>query len=317
MGKKKKKVALQQRVSLLSDTTPSSSPSTFWIPRVLGLSVFAGLSLMRYYYSWGVLIVYVGILFLLYEVCVEPWLLKRPLPIQVCLIAVVLLLCDVFSIGIVGAQAPINFQSYAMRKGDYSPGTTIAGIAWDSHLTDLRVTLTNPTNDDYENLDVAVQPDKWTYKAGLLNSPGCDLLQMGGDTVSIVRSAKGGATSITSIRVGTGFDFQDNVGDVFIPLATKLGYRVRCTKLSAHFTVQIVFAVVSVYPELLKETGAVGKKLDPGNWGMGYAELHGAKSEFDVLDVRPSPSVVQLSGEYIRKLKPFTITETVAVDNGN
>ena len=272
---------------------------------------------MHYYYFGGVLIVYVGFLFLLYEVCVEPWLLKRPLPIQVFLIAVVLLLCDVFSIGIVGAQAPISFQSYAMRKGDYPPGTAIAGIAWDSHLTDLRVTLTNPTDDDYENLDVAVQPDKWTYKAGLLSSPECDLLQMGGDTVSVVRSGKGGATSFTSIRVGTGFDFQDNVGDVFIQLATELGYRVRCTKLPAHFTVQIVLAVVSVDPELLKKVGPAGKKFGPGEWGLGYAELHGPKSEFDVLDVRPSPSVVQLSGKYIRKLKPFAITETVAVVNGN
>jgi len=272
---------------------------------------------MRYYFSWGVLVVYVGLLFMLYEVCVEPLLLKRPLPIQIGLIAFVLLFFDVFTIGIVAAQAPISFQSYAMRNGDYPAGTTIAGIAWDSHLTDLRVAFTNPTDEDYENLDVAVQPDKWTYRAALLNSPGCDLLQMGGNTVSVVVSGKGGATSITSTRVGAGFDFQDNVGDVFTPLATELGYRIRCTKLPAHFTVQIVFAVVSIDPELVKAISPVGKKPDPGKWGVGFAELHGPKSGFDILDVRPFPSLVQLSGGYTRKLKPFSIAKTIAVDNGN
>jgi hypothetical protein len=272
---------------------------------------------MRYYYLWGVLVVYVGLGFWFLEICGDPWVLKRPLGFQVSLIGLVLVFFDVFSIGVVGARAPIDFKSYAMRNGDYPPGTAIAGITWDSHLTDLRVVMTNPTDDDYENLDVAVQPDKWTYKAGLLNSPGCDLSAIGGNTVFVVVNSKGGATKITGTRVGTGFDAQDNAGDVFTALATESGYRLRCLKLPARFTVQIVFAVVSVQSELLRKISPPARGLAPGKWGMGFAELAGPKSQFELLDPRPSPLVVQLSGSYTRKLKPFRIARIVPVDAGN
>jgi hypothetical protein len=267
---------------------------------------------MRWNYVLGISLTYLGLVFLILRVCVDPWVLSHSLRFQVCLVALVFLLFGGFAIFVVGAQAPIVFQSYAMKKGEYPPGTSIAGITWDSHLTDLRVAITNPTDDDYENLDVEVQPDKWTYKAALSNSPGCDLVPMGGNLVSFSMNIKGGATSITATRVGTSFDAQDNSGDIFTTLATESGYRLRCAKMSARFTVQIVFAVVALGPSLVPPPD--GPK---GSWGFTAEELAGVHSVFELLGPRPSPSLVRLNGRYIRNLKPFKIAKTIHVEDGN
>jgi hypothetical protein len=288
-----------------------------WFPRALGLSVFAGLALMYRYYHLGVLVVFIGFGIWLWEACVDPWVLNRSLQFQISLIVLVLLWIDIFCIGVVGIQAPIAFQSYAMRNGYYPPNTNIAGIIWDSRLTDLRVVITNPIDDDYENLDVKVQPDRWTYRAALLNNPGCDLSPMGGNTISSAVNAKGGATTITSTRIGTGFDFQDNVGDVFTVLATEHGYRLRCTTLPAHYTIQLVFAIVSVQSELLRKIGLPHNEIAQGKSGMTIAEIAGTKSSFDILGIRPSPSIVVLDGSYTRKFKPFKIAKTLSVADGN
>jgi hypothetical protein len=81
MGKRKKRKApLEGGASFSSSDRVSSSP-VVWFPRFLGLSIFAGLSIMRYYYFLGVVIVYLGLGFLLWEVCADPWLTKRSLSV--------------------------------------------------------------------------------------------------------------------------------------------------------------------------------------------------------------------------------------------
>jgi hypothetical protein len=59
-----------------------------------------------------------------------------------------------------------------------------------------------------------------------------------------------------------------------------------------------------------------GVKLE-GDWGMAVSEWAGVKSEFDILDVKPSPSRVNITGRYTRIMKPYSIKTTVAVENGN
>jgi hypothetical protein len=280
------------------------------LPRSLGLSILGGFGMMRYYFWLGVLVVYVGIAALIWEVCVEPELTKRSIWIQVVGIGLVFALFDLFTIGVVAARAPIAFYSYAMRKGDYPAGTVIGGITWDPHLTDLRVAVTNPSDDDYQDLDLAVQPDKWSYKAAIVTSPsGCDLTPIGGNTVFLARNGKGGSTTVTMTPIGTGFDAHDNQGNLYTSLATESGYRLRCGKFPAHFSVQIVFAVVTVRPDLLPKQSNFS--------GTYMTELTPTKSDFDLLDRRPSPSVVLMRGSFIRVLKRYSITGTINIKDGN
>lgn len=267
---------------------------------------------MRFYYFLGMSVVYLGFLLLLWEVCIEPRLIERPPWVQIAVIALVLGLFDFFSVGVVGAHAPITFQSYAMRKGDYPPDTVIAGIKWDSHLTDLRVSITNPSDEEYENLDIVVQPDYWSHRAALLMSiSGCDVSPTDGNTVFFSRAKESGPITVTSTRVGLGFDTHDSAGNVYIPLATETGYRLRCAIVPPHFAIQMVFAVVCVPSDLL------GKPADKGEWAVTASVFGAARSEFSVLGPRPNPSMVRLKGSYRRNLKPFEVEDTLPVLDGN
>jgi hypothetical protein len=64
------------------------------------------------------------------------------------------------TINVVAVDTPLNVRSYAMRKGEYPPGTTIGEIHWDSHFTDLRVAITNPFDEDCRNGKVIEDGEK-------------------------------------------------------------------------------------------------------------------------------------------------------------
>jgi hypothetical protein len=176
-----------------------------------------------------------------------------------------------FSFCVVFISAPLNF--------DLS-GTVIAGIPWNPHFTDLRVSITNPTNDDYSGVDLAIQPDKWNYKAAILESDtGCQLNPMGGNSVLVVASSKGGATKITTHRVGESVEGSDNAGDVFEHFISEGGYRLICTKLPSHFTVQIVFALVNQQSPLPASPRSGGQRIDIQEW----APKDATANKFDLL----------------------------------
>jgi len=295
---------------------PPAPSSSLWLPKSAGVSVLGGIGLMRFSFWWGALVVYAGIVLAILEICKEPWLLKRPIQLQVATLVCVLVFLDVFSIGVVGKRAPLTIQSYAMKKGEYAAGTTIAGIAWDSHLTDLRVAVTNPTDDDYENLDIQIRPDKWTHKATLLANPGGCELSPNGERGFAFTISKGGAKSVTANRVGTAIDAQDSAGDVFMQLATD-GYRLRCTQLPARFSVQVVFALVAFQPTLGVEDVLTPPKLRKGTWEFTAEKLANIHSYFELFDSRPLPSAVRAKGRYVRSIKPFTFDDVVPVTDGN
>jgi hypothetical protein len=174
-----------------------------WLRDLAGPGIIiGGWELMPTSYAVGTVMVYFGFLLCLLKCIKEPALVGYP-GWRVTLIIIVLGLAVVFSFSIVFMSAPLNFDSYAMRNGAYPAGTVIAGIPWDTHLTDLRVSITNPTNEDYRDVDLAVQPDKWNYKAAILEpDTGCQLNPMGGNSLLVVTNSKGGATKITMHRVG-------------------------------------------------------------------------------------------------------------------
>ena len=60
---------------------------------------------------------------------------------------------------IVFVTAPLQESIYA-SLGDYPPGTTVAGIQWDSHrYMDLRINITNPSDYSYKDLDLELDVD--------------------------------------------------------------------------------------------------------------------------------------------------------------
>jgi hypothetical protein len=96
---------------------------------------------------------------------------------------------------------------------------------------------------------------------------------------------------------------------------TEGGYRLRCAKFPAHFSVQIVFALASIDPDLLSRVSN-NKNLKPTEWGFGVAELL-PTNKFAILETRPSPLSVTIKGNYSRILKRYSIARTIPVGEGN
>jgi hypothetical protein len=277
--------------------------------------VLGGLGLMRINFWLGVIVTYLGFVLLLREICIEPVLLTRPLWIQVAAIVAFFIALTLFCIKVVFAQAPIDYLSFAMRNGSYAAGTSIAGIEWDDHLTDLRVAVINPSNDDYDDLDVSIQPNTWTYRAALLDGPlGCELTPIGFDALKVAINKKTGSLTMTATRTGDGLTAEDSAGNIYTELARPGGYRLRCNKIPSKYSINVVFAEVSLLPELVKNHH---NDLPKGWWGITGFDIKNAKSIFDLFDVRPFPATVTLNGKYVRKMKSFTVDTVMCVREGN
>jgi hypothetical protein len=167
--------------------------------------------------------------------------------------------------------------------------------------------------DHYQESDITIHPDKWSYKAAILNSTsGCDLVPIDGNTVFRTRSKATGEVSVTATRVGPGYDAHDSAGNVYTPLATESGYRLRCAKFPKHYTIQTVFALVTVPPDFFSEPPS-----DPKAWTVDVLNFKGVGSDFDVLGPKPSTSIVSVKGTYMNRMKPYSITNTIQVKDGN
>lgn len=274
-----------------------------------------GASVIGTYYPLGAGLVGLGLFITYLEVVFEPWIVRHTsLRVHCLLMAASLVPLGWFMVSVLSKSAPLSFDSYAIRTDEFSSDGEIARIQWDSHFTDLRVSITNPSEDDYHDVDLVIQPDRWNYKANIFDeNTGCLLTPIGGKTVLIVPSAKGGATRITAHRVGEGFQAEDNSGDVFEPFIEEGGYRLRCAKFPAHFTVQIVFALATGDQKLMSHS--MPSQLKPGEWGFDVSEIKPI-SKFELLEPRPTTSQVEIRGRYGSGFKSFSITHEVFVADG-
>lgn len=300
-------------------TSPNKGGALTQVARFAGFAIIiGGWQLMATYYITGVIIAYCGFVLCLVECITESKLRGSPF-LRSGAIAIVLIFASIFSFKVVFISAPLNFDSYAMRNGDYPSGTVIAGIPWNSHFTDLRVWVTNPTENDYDEVYLSVQPDRWNYKAAIVTeNTGCQLNSLGGVSVLQASNIIGGATKVTGHREGDVFEAEDNSGDVFEHLITRGGYRLFCPKFPAHYAVQIVFALAAIDQKLESTISPAGRIANPkpGDWGISVAELKPI-DKFDVLAARPSPSAVAITGRYKLGSKTYSISRTIKVADGN
>lgn len=73
--------------------------------------------------------------------------------------ALLILVCVVIAFGFLAwpshIQAPL-VVSGVPGIANHKPGTDIHGIKWQSYYSELQITFTNPTEDDYQNFDMSV-----------------------------------------------------------------------------------------------------------------------------------------------------------------
>jgi hypothetical protein len=195
--------------------------------------ILGGCGVIPFSFPLGVSFVYLGLMVLLLEVVLEPWIVERPFFIPVGLIAVWFLLFDWFTIGFAASRAPIYFSTLATNI-DYSSYSAPGGIPWRTVFSELDVVVSNPTDANYDNVDVTFRPDKPVAEIGQFsNLPGVSFEDL--------------------FAVTTRITVQD-IGGRLVPLvflATNAGYRVHCPQIPAHSSLKLIMATAAIKEPVL------------------------------------------------------------------
>jgi hypothetical protein len=292
----------------------TSTPSLIPFLRFIGLVfILGGFTLMTVptLYWYGVPMVWAGFTALMLEVCTDPAFRKRHYSVRVALVIVCVCVCGLFTYRFVLVEGGINPTAHAMLRGQYPPGTEIAGIGWDGHLTDLRVVIFNPTDDDYHDVDLTIRPDVSTYKAAKLDVPSnCDLKKIPGGNILGYATAQGGKPTVRWDPQSD--EIHDDMGDVFTTVLTDAGYRLICSSFPSHSNIQLVFAVGTISPAHRTQV----HNLASGQKVMELLEMR-PSSPFAMFAPRPSPRSGSVDSKYTRRFKPFVDKQTIDVSDGS
>ena len=259
---------------------------------------------MTHWFWIGVAISYIGWVICFLEWIIDPYLIRKPVWIQIFGIATLLLLLNVFSIGTVGAHAPLKLQSYIWPED--SSTNTVEGIPWNPKFSDLRIALTNLVSDDYSHVDILINTG-WTYDAKIYSGDSfCTLSAVSGAmsiAAMLAKPQENQKLSLTFGKLGNELDLRDSEGSKYITIAKSPGYRLWCTDLPPHETIKMIFAAVQP-----------AQGFEPrGKPGMTIEGISGATSVWDLLSPNASPKTFSMVGKYMRGFKPFHIRFTAQI----
>lgn len=178
------------------------------------------------YYWLAVGLINIGFIFFVIGAYREQW---ERVWVRWLLIGLILVVMVVFHWLWVFIDLPLEVASVTI-DAEHPQGSSIAGIQWRPEFTELQVFIGNPSTSNYYDIDVIVRPDLPVAKiAQRTDIPGISLEDRHGSTTTLVRVEGAQKTTVPLVL-----------------LATDSGYRVRCEKLSARTTMQLVLAVVQM-----------------------------------------------------------------------
>jgi len=199
--------------------------------------------------------------------------------------ALIVLLCSAFTFGI--AFYPARLQVVATsHEGKYKSGEVIYGITWDDAMSELRIDITNPTNRDYDRLDLTITPNK------------------------LIRDQKQ-FTAIPYVHlVPLGkhfhFNYTDKTGQITqeenSPPKAYSAVRLLCDRLPSKLSIGIVIAVSELSPEAAKLISPSGLSI------LSY------DPKTDKIWLRSRATSVSMVGEFTVAYRPYKIGRTLEVE---
>jgi hypothetical protein len=295
------------------DQHPILEASALW-KRCSGpaLLILGWASIMIHWFWWGVAIAYVGWLACFAEWSVDTYVIRKPIQLQLVGFACLMFIFDLFTISTVLAKAPLDLMGYV--SGGHAAGELIGGISWDEHFTDLRMALTNPTDNDYQTLDINLRPNVWLSQGVILDKPSfCELSRaippegIMGQSVVVTKARTSGEVKVTGRLVGNGVDVSDDAGNIYTVLAADTGYRLICSVLPAQFTIRLVLAAVA-RPTDLNVPARMTRGVIMNVWDSSYA------NPFNIFSARPVDTTLEVDGHYQSGMKPFSIRSTLRIE---
>jgi hypothetical protein len=103
---------------------------------------------------WGTTFLYVAFVAIAIDLHYEPDLRRSPRLRRPGYLVVLVLAC-LFTWGIVMYPAKLQINSVSF-EGLYKDGDSVYGIVWDDEMSDLRVDIYDPTDRDYDRLDLTI-----------------------------------------------------------------------------------------------------------------------------------------------------------------
>ena len=115
----------------------------------------AGLGLISSHFWIGSGAVYLGVLWLTAEPIWSEWMVRQAYQLQIVFVGVVWIGAGIFTCSFVTRSLPLDLVAFAY-PGNYPDGVNVDGIVWKPGMSELRILITNPSNEEYENIDIHV-----------------------------------------------------------------------------------------------------------------------------------------------------------------
>jgi hypothetical protein len=258
MGKKKKqKPLLQQSSDIYKKATAEIKPMEkpplpLWLRylRTFGIisSSLSGGILMPEHFWLGVGFIYLTAILLVLDFCFEPELKRHP-TIKDLLILLIIVASLIFTFKVVLGPAPLEVVAL-----DYGAGTPdeengkIGDVRWKSDYHDIRIYVTNRTDDDYTNLIIGVETDLHIAHVGRFGKCLDGSVEQGIQMGPVVTGSPSGEQIYTNVE-----------GPVNIPVPggytmTSFGsyspnWKIQCDKIRRNDSIEFLLAVVHLDEE--------------------------------------------------------------------
>jgi hypothetical protein len=212
----------------------------------IALLTGAGFAVIFAFFWPGIVLIYLSAVVLAIDFLCEKW--DRIWRFGALLIPIGLVgLVSLWAFG----SAPLEIQ-FHRHYGNFKEGEVIGGIVWKDTYSELRVVVSNPTSNDYQDFDALIATDLWVANTGLMDAAPTRVLRIAGPHATDVR-LKG----------------KDERGNPIEQLMSRLAltgpHLLHCDKLLKHDTVQAVFALVNASdkpqkPDVTKPESFLGPK---------------------------------------------------------
>jgi hypothetical protein len=200
-------------------------PALVWCRSIGLFSVLAGaLGMIQQFFWFSVASVCIGLLLLSVDLYFEPELPRGYKIVGGIIVAACLIW---FNLSFVIVSAPLTFNSLASNS-DYALGGGPGGIAWRSVFVELDFMATNPTDSNYDNIDMVVRPDY----------PVAAIAQLS-NLSDVSFEDYYGVTNRVTVQ-----DLSTQVGVPLVFLATDAGYKIHCGRIPPKSSLRLVMAVV-------------------------------------------------------------------------
>jgi len=271
----------------------------------VGLFVACLASLLTFSFVLLCLFVYFLALLLFYEIwVVEKWfVVSRTRQLTGSLVVAVLVVW--FSCAIVLVSSPLKLAA-VLAQAEYLPGSVVGGIKWQPGVSDLRLFVENPSDEDYESVDLM-------FEFGLplivgISYPGAlNGVELIGDVTA--EQIDGGGVSMRRPELTIESQGQ-KVSVPTIQLATSQ-YRCRMVRLPKKSAAEVVIAVAQIDQKRTQNIASIMPMSKPEE-PSGHGVLIGPQGQ-PVFYKKARPHQVIVRGTYIASYRKRSIDERLSV----